>query len=501
MYVDESTSLSTYDMIIGRDLMDSIGLDLLFSENLMRWDNATVPMRDNSLFLENPPNPFQEMLSMHDPITTEAERIQRILDIKYTPADLNQVVQDCTHLTDAEKSELGKVLAKYQDLFDGTLGTWKTDPIELELRPEAKPYHAKPYPVPHSQEKKLKAEIERMCAYGVLRKVNRSEWGFPAFTIPKKDGTLRSIADLRELNKRIKRKPFPIPKIQDMLQKLEGFRYATSLDLNMGYYHIILSPNSSRYCTIVLPWGKYEYLRLPMGLCNSPDIFQEKMGELFAGVEFARAYIDDLLVLSTSTLKDHLEKLEQVLKRLQDAGLKVNASKSFFAREELEYLGYWITQDGIKPLSKKVEAINNIAPPTTRKQVRTFIGMVNYYRDMWIRRSETLAPLTALTSKNVPIKWTEIEQKAFDTMKRIMALEMLLAYPDFNKEFHIYTDASNIQLRAVIVQEGRPVAFFSRKLTPAQTRYTVTEQELLLIVEVLKHRRGGKNTFSDKLPG
>ena len=110
MYVDDSTSLTTYDMIIGRDLMDSIGLDLLFSENLMRWDNATVPMRDNSLFLENPPNPFQEILSMHDPITTEAERIQRILDIKYAPADLNQVVQECTHLTDAEKSELGKVL-------------------------------------------------------------------------------------------------------------------------------------------------------------------------------------------------------------------------------------------------------------------------------------------------------------------------------------------------------------------------------------------------------
>ena len=104
----------------------------------------------------------------------------------------------------------------------------------------------------------------RMCALGVLSKVNRSEWAFPAFTIPKKDGTLRSIADLRELNKRIKRKPFPIPKIQDMLQKLQGFMYASSLDLNMGYYHIELSPNSSRYCTIVLPWGKYEYLRLPM---------------------------------------------------------------------------------------------------------------------------------------------------------------------------------------------------------------------------------------------
>jgi len=490
MYVDESSSnLSSYDMIIGRDLMDSIGLDLLFSENLIRWDNATVPMRDNSLFREEKSNPYNELFSMHDPVTTEAERIQRILDMKYAPADLDQIVQESTHLTDYEKSLLGKLLARYHNLFDGTLGTWNTDPIELELRPEVKPYHAKAYPVPHSQEKKLKEEIKRMCACGVLRKVNRSEWGFPAFTIPKKDGTLRSIADLRELNKRIKRKPFPLPKIQDMLQKLEGFMYATSLDLNMGYYHIQLSANSSSYCTIVLPWGKYEYLRLPMGLCNSPDIFQEKMGELFADLEFARAYIDDLLVISSGTFEDHLDKLEQVLKRLQEAGLKVNASKSFFAREELEYLGYWITQEGIKPLSKKVEAINNLAAPKTQKQVRAFIGMVNYYRDMWIRRSETLAPLTALTSKNVKFKWTDVEQKAFDTMKRIMARETLLAYPDFNKEFHIYTDASKVQLGAVIVQDERPIAFFSRKLNPAQTRYTVTERELLSIVEVLKEFR------------
>ena len=329
MYVDESSSaLSNYDMIIGRDLMESIGLDLLFSENLIRWDGATVPMQDISLFKEVRSNPYSELLSMHDPVTTEAERIQGILDIKYAPADLNKIVRECVHLTDSEKSILGKLLRDYQDLFDGTLGTWDTDPIELQLCPEVKPYHAKAYPVPHSQEKKLKEEIDRMCAYGVLRKVNRSEWGFPAFIIPKKDGSLRSIADLRELNKMIKRKPFPLPKIQDMLQKLEGFMYATSLDLNMGYYHIELSPNSSKYCTIVLPWGKYEYLRLPMGLSNSPDIFQEKMGDLFSALEFARAYIDDLLVISSSTFEDHMDKLAQVLTRLREAGLKVNPKVS-----------------------------------------------------------------------------------------------------------------------------------------------------------------------------
>jgi hypothetical protein len=106
--------------------------------------------------------------------------------------------------------------------------------------------------------------MQRMCDIGVVPKVNRTLWGFPAFVVPKKDATIRSIADLRELNKRIKRKLFPIPKIQNMLQKMEGFQYATSLDLNMGYYHIALTPTASSYCTVVFPWGKYDYLQLPM---------------------------------------------------------------------------------------------------------------------------------------------------------------------------------------------------------------------------------------------
>ena len=116
-----------------------------------------------------------------------------------------------------------------------------------------------------------------------------------------------------------------------MLLKLEGFQFATSLDLNMGYYHIELSPDSRKLCTIVLPWGKYEYLRLPMGLCNSPNVFQEKMSTLMQDLEFVRAYIDDLLVITKGSLDDHLEKLDEVLARLREAGLKVNAKKSFFA--------------------------------------------------------------------------------------------------------------------------------------------------------------------------
>jgi hypothetical protein len=164
----------------------------------------------------------------------------------------------------------------------------------------------------------------------------------------------------------------------------------------------------------------------------------------------------------------------------------VNARKSFFGKPELEYLGYWITRHSIQPKAKKVEAIMKIATPKNKRELRHFIGMVNFYRDMWIRRSEILAPLSALTGKDSKWTWTEKQQHAFDTMKRIVSKETLLAYPDFSQPFDIHTDASHTQLGAVISQNNKPIAFYSRKLNPAQTRYTTTERELLAIVETLK---------------
>ena len=135
---------------------------------------------------------------------------------------------------------------------------------------------------------------------------------------------------------------------------------------------------------------------------------------------------------------------------------------------------------------KNVEAFLNIAPPTTRKELRRFIGLINYYCNMWIHCSDTLAPLTALTSRNVPWRWTEVEQKAFDAMKRIINRKTLSSYPDFTAPFDIHTDASDLQLGAVILQRGKPIAFYSRKLNSAQQRYTVGERKLLSVVETLK---------------
>jgi hypothetical protein len=270
-------------MIIGRDILQGLGIKFDFADLTIEWDGVAIPMRDTADMNSS------DLFYIHEPdaVAEATERVKNILDAKYEKADLKDIASNATDLSESEQQEFLRLLHTYEDLFDN--GTWGV--YDIELRPDATPYHARAFPIPHINTATLKMEVDRLCQVGVLRKVNHSKWAAPAFIIPKKDGSVRFISNFRELNKTIKRKPFPIPKIQDMLLKLEGFQYVTSLDLKMGYYHIELSPHSKRLCTnIVLPWGKYEYQRLPMGLCNSPDIFQEKMSSLMQGLEYVRTY-------------------------------------------------------------------------------------------------------------------------------------------------------------------------------------------------------------------
>ena len=226
-----------------------------------------------------------------------------------------------------------------------------------------------------------------------------------------------------------------------------------------------------------------------MGISSAPDIFQSIMDDVLGDLEFVRCYIDDILIISNGTFEDHMEKLDIVLSRVEQAGFRANVRKCFFAEDELEYLGYILTREGVKPQPKKVEAILRLQAPKNVKQLRTFLGMVNYYRDMWRRRSHLLAPLSALLSKKKSFDWTKECQESFEEIKRVISQEAMLAFPDFTKTFHIYTDASDYQLGGVIMQDGKPLAFYTRKLNGAQKRYSTGEQELLGIVETLKEFR------------
>ncbi len=213
----------------------------------MTWDEATIPMIEfGSIPTVHAANIYCNKIfttKIKNEVTTQ---MTRILDTKYEKADLAKVVADSGHLTTDAQSKLLTVLRSCEKIFDGGLGLRKTTPVKLELQPDAVPYHTKPYPIPRSCEETTHKEIERLCSNGVLEKSNDSKWGAPTFIIPQRNGMVRFILDFRELNKRLTRKPFPLPKIQDLMLKLEGMQYATSLDLNMGYYHIELKFISTR---------------------------------------------------------------------------------------------------------------------------------------------------------------------------------------------------------------------------------------------------------------
>lgn len=502
----------TYDLIIGIETLARWNCLLDFENRVVTLDGIQTPMKsENELRSKSDLyNTYNE--AMEPSSTKEAtERVVKILDAKYEKADLPKVVEEnCPNLTNDQKEALLKVLTRHESMFEGTLGTWDNEFVNFELKPGAKPFRGRAFPVPRIHRETIKKELQRLIDIGVLEPVDASEWGAPSFVIPKANGTVRFLTDFRALNARLIRKPYPLPKIAQTLQEIEEFQWATAIDLNMGYYHLRLDPATMEICTIVFPWGLYRYKRLPMGVACSPDIFQSKMNSLFHDLEYVRAYLDDLLLITAGTFEDHLEKLDTVLQRLRDAGLQVNAAKCSFAAEEVEYLGYTLSREGIKPQVSKVNAILALQPPKNVKELRRILGIIQYYRDLWHRRTDLLAPLTDLVAEcgstklskkkkkdgtkrkaPKPWHWDDIHQEAFEEIKKIIARDVVLAYPSYEDEepFVIYTDASKRQLGGVITQKNRPLAFFSRKLTSAQRNYSVTDLELLSIVELLQEFR------------
>ena len=215
-------------------------------------------------------------------------------------------------LQSPKKLEPLSLLQKYEQMVDGTLGEWKSELVTFDLKNGAQPYNGRSFLVPKIHKATLHKEVDQMVELCFLKRESESEWAFLPFIIPKSNQTVQFISDFCNLNKVLKRKALPLPKIVETLQELEGFTYASQLDLNMGYYTIRLDPDSSKICTIVLPWGKYSYQRLPMGVAGLPGIFQEKMMGLMSDLRYVRAYIDDLLIILKDLFRDHLTKLEKV---------------------------------------------------------------------------------------------------------------------------------------------------------------------------------------------
>jgi len=507
-----------YDMILGRDALRDLRLVLNFDNNHIQQGHITRPMQPfpsvsnddlgslaTELLLLHLEPDFDDSIPNDDettPLPLSDKECESALglenitdtyaaDIKsslYEAANISDVVHNCTHLNTEQKQKLYGILSKYTKLFSNTLDVYPHEQIHLDINPLIPPHVTRAYPVAHSQLKLFKEELDRLVSIRVLEPTGRSEWISGTFIIPKKDGRVRWITDFRALNRALKRKVYPIPRIQDILARRSGYKVLSKLDISMQYYTFELDPDSRELTTFATPFGLYRYTRLPMGVSIAPDIAQEKMEQVLRDIDNIEIYIDDIACFSDS-FDHHLQVLDEVLNRLQANGFCINPLKCEWAVQETDFLGHWLTPTGVKPWLKKVQAILQMAPPKNIKQLRGFLGLVTYYRDMWPRRSHTLAPLTDMLRHPKSFTWTPACQQAFDKMKALAASDALLVYPDHNKPFHIECDASDYQLGAVIKQDGRPVAYYTRKLNDAQKNYTTIEKELLSIVETLREFR------------
>jgi hypothetical protein len=253
----------------------------------------------------------------------------------------------------------------------------------------------------------------------------------------------------------IHQKIYPLPLIQEILNKRPGYKYFTKIDISMQYYTFELSDKAKDLCVIITPFRKFWYERVPMGIKQSPDFAQEVMEDIFCDMSDVKIYINDIGKWAQSW--DHHQKVvAKVLERLETNGFTVKPLKCEWAVQETDsWLGYWLTPQGLKPWKKKVDGILKMQPPQNVKQTCSFIDAVSFYRDIFPRCSHHLAPLTNLTGKGRFV-WNPEHQKAFQIMKALITQDCMLQYPDHNKPFDVYMDASDYQLGAVIVQEGVP---------------------------------------------
>ena len=413
-----------------------------------------------------------------------------ILPSKYDATDIETIVRRCTYICPQQQDDLLDVLSRFPKLFNSELDVYPHEKIHLNIDPTVPPHITCAYPVPRSQLQLFKDELDHLVSIRVLEPGGRSEWISGTFTTLKKDSRVCWVSDFRALNKAIKRKVYPIPRIQDILSRRNGYKFLSKLDISMQYYTFELDDESKELCTIATPFSLYCYCHLPMGISTSPDIGQEIMEHVLALIEDIKIYINDIACFSNAW-HDHMNLLKVILERLEANGFCINPLKCKWAVQETDFLSHWLTPTGIKPWLKKVDSILAMKPPTKLTELRTFLGLVTSYCDMWPCHSHILSPLTDLlkTLKLKTLVWTSEHQTTFTHMKALVASDTLLAYPDHNLPFDIETDASDFQLGAIIKQKGHPVAYYTHKLNPAQCNYTTIEKELLSIVETLQEFR------------
>ena len=401
---------------------------------------------------------------------------------------LQAIRLDWAHLHQVRStSKLQGVLDAHSQVFDDKLGKVQGVAAKLHIEPNIQPIFCRLRTVPYALRSKVEAELDRLEKEGVIEPVQFSDWAAPIVPVVKKDSSIRICGDYKlTVNRAAKMDTYPLPRIDDLFASLAGGKTFSTLDLAHAYQQVPLEEGSRQYVTINTTKGLYRYNRLPFGVASAPSIFQRIMDAILQGLPGVCVYLDDILVTGETEDK-HLQNLEQVLSRLEKAGLQLQRQKCTFMQPSVEYLGHRISAAGLHPSEEKVRAIVDAPVPKDVTQLRSFLGLVNYYGKFLPQLSSTLALLYALLQKKARWTWGAVQDKAFLEAKGQLTSPCLLVHFDPRKELVLSCDASPYGVGAVLShreEDGsdRPVAYASRSLTPAERKYAQLEKEGLAIV-------------------
>ncbi len=393
-------------------------------------------------------------------------------------------------------ADLQQVLTEFADVFAPMppgLPPQRNVEHVIRTEPGAVPPYKRPYRLSQSELAEVERQIKELLEKKLIEPAN-SPYGAPVLFVAKKDGTLRMCIDYRALNKITVKDRYPLPRIDDLFDKLRGACVFSSLDLQSGYYQIPIPEEDVPKTAFVTHVGQFQFRTLCFGLTNAPSTFQRLMNSIFAPLsKFVLVYLDDVLIFSQSP-EEHVAHLKQVLGLLRQHKLYAKLSKCEFNKPELRFLGHVIGREGISVDPSKIDVIRQWPVPKDVSELRAFLGLCNYFRRFVHGYSKIAGPLTALTGTVAQgsyswDKWEEKELRAFNKLKVALCSTPVLRLPDFDKPFEMWTDASLDGTGGVLVQDGHPVAFTSAKLSKAEVNYTTTEQELLGVVRALQEWR------------
>ena len=391
---------------------------------------------------------------------------------------------------------INKVLTDWSGAFSTDLhklGRCRVEPCEIPTG-TAFPIKQRPYRLPLCKRKLVEEEIDNMLQAGVIRP-SRSAWASPIVLVPKKDGTTRFCVDYRRLNDVTEGDAYALPSIQEIFDSMDGASIFSTMDLTSGYWQIPVEKDSIPKTAFTTHRGNYEFVRMPFGLKNAPAIFQRTMNHTLYDLigKCCFVYIDDIVVFS-KTPQEHAEHLKLIFERLKQVDLKLKRKKCFFGLETLDLLGYTLNREGISPQESKVKPIKELAIPKNRTEVRSFLGMCNYYKQCIPNYAVYSRSLQDLTSNKVDFQWNDQRQRDFDKLKDSLSSETVMAYPQVNQPYKLYTDACEYAVGGILVQEDsegieRPIHYLSHQLNSTQKKWATIEKEAYAIVYALQKLR------------